>query len=112
MPPKSPRAKQGRTKKQAKRPKKANVYDEAVIMIDMNPRDSWTYPASLFAAGWVWDGGATALFGAKRPRYTRTEWFYGPFKSDELMKERIEQFFERLKLAGKVTSFRVRLKKA
>lgn len=87
--------------------------DEAKIIIDMNPRGSWTYPASLFCAGWVWDGSGTPLYKkAERPRYIRTEWFYGPLKSGEIMKRRIEQFYERLKLRGKVTSFRVRLEKA
>ena len=89
--------------------KKQKESDEAVIMVDMNPKGSWTYPAYLFPAHWRFDGGDTFIFGDKKPRYTRTEWFIGRTNSSKIMKQRLERYFERLKRDGKVTSYRIKI---
>lgn len=89
--------------------KKQKESDEAVIMVDMNPKGSWTYPAYLFPAHWRFDGGDTFIFGDKKPRYTRTEWFIGRTHNSKIMKQRLERYFERLKRDGKVTSYRIKI---
>ena len=80
---------------------------DVVIMVDMNPTGSWTYPASLFPAHWYWDGGDTALFAQKRPRYVRTEWFMGRSKTLTTMKKRLKEYFNKLKKTNKVSSYRI-----
>lgn len=89
--------------------KKQKESDEAVIMVDMNPKGSWKYPAYLFPAHWRFDGGDTFIFGDKKPRYTRTEWFIGRTHNSKIMKQRLERYFERLKRDGKVSSYRIKI---
>ena len=95
----------GKSKSKAVIRKKEPV--DVVIMVDMNPKASWTYPASLFPAHWYWDGGDTALFAEKRPRYVRTEWFMGRSKTVAIMHNRLTDYFKRLKKSGKVSSYRI-----
>lgn len=92
-----------------KQKKQKKESDEAVIMVDMNPKGSWTYPAYLFPAHWRFDGGDTFIFGDKKPRYTRTEWFIGRPHNSKIMKQRLERYFERLKRDGKVSSYRIKI---
>ena len=88
----------------AKKPKKDT---DGVILVHMNPKGSWRYPKSLFPAGWFFDGGDHFIAGRKKPRYVRTEWFYGRPRSLPIMHKRLKARFRMLKEKGLVSSYRI-----